>query len=45
MSKFKKRELERKGIKKRQIQENKMIDQHLEDLTSEKVESDELTEE
>ncbi len=44
MSKLKKRELERKGIKKQQIQENKLMDEHLEDLTRGKGEPEELPE-
>lgn len=43
MSKFKKRETERKGSKKRRILENKLIVEHLEDLT--KAKAEELPEE
>ncbi len=45
MSKLKKRELERKGKKKQEILENKLIEEHLEDLTKTKVELEELPEE
>lgn len=45
MSKLKKRELERKGEKKQRILENKLIEEHLEDLTKTKVELEELPEE
>ncbi len=45
MSKLKKRELERKGEKKRKIQENKLLDEHLVDLTKTKGELEELPEE
>ena len=45
MSKLKKRELERKGEKKRKIQENKIQNEHLEDLTKGKAELEELPEE
>ncbi len=45
MSKLKKRELERKGEKKQKILENKLIAEHLEDLTKTKVEPEELPEE
>ena len=45
MSKLKKRELERKGSKKQRIQENKMMDEHLKDLTKGKPEIEELREE
>jgi len=38
MSKFKKRDLERKGDKKQQILEKKLIDDNLESLTSSKGE-------
>ncbi len=45
MSKLKKRELERKGEKKQRIQENKLIEENLADLTKTKVELEELPEE
>lgn len=45
MSKLKKRELERKGAKKQRILENKLQDEHLEDLTKTKTELEELPEE
>jgi len=45
MSKLKKRELERKGEKKQKIMENKLMDEHLEDLTKMKGELEELPEE
>ncbi|MBU4373049.1 MAG: hypothetical protein KJ714_01140 [Euryarchaeota archaeon] len=45
MSKLKKRELERKGEKKQKILENKLIEEHLADLTKTKVELEELPEE
>lgn len=46
MSKLKKRELERKGKKKQEILENKLIEDNLEDLTKIKVEKlEELAEE
>ena len=45
MSKLRKRELERKGIKKQRILENKLIAEHLVDLTRTKVELEELPEE
>ncbi len=45
MSKLKKRELERKGKKKQQILEDKLIGENLEDLTKIKGELVELTEE
>ncbi len=45
MSKLKKRDLERKGEKKQKIQENKLMEEHLEDLTKMKVELEELPEE
>lgn len=45
MSKLKKRELERKGEKKQKILENKLQDEHLEDLTKTKIEFEELPEE
>jgi hypothetical protein len=45
MSKLKKRELERKGEKKQKILENKLIEEHLEDLIKTKVELEELPEE
>ncbi len=45
MSKLKKRDLERKGEKKQKILENKLIEEHLEDLTKMKVELEELPEE
>lgn len=38
MSKLKKRELERKGKKKQKILEDKLLDEHLEDLTKTKSE-------
>ncbi len=45
MSKLKKRELERKGEKKRKILENKLLEENLEALTKTKVEPEELPEE
>lgn len=45
MSKLKKRDLERKGNKKQKILDNKLMDEHLEDLTKTKGEIEELTEE
>ncbi|VVB86702.1 Uncharacterised protein [uncultured archaeon] len=45
MSKLKKRGLERKGEKKQKILENKLIEEHLEDLTKMNVELEELPEE
>ncbi len=45
MSKLKKRELERKGKKKQQILEDKLVEEHLEDLTKTKAEIEELSEE
>jgi hypothetical protein len=45
MSKLKKRDLERKGEKKQKILENKLIEEHLEDLTKMTVEPEELPEE
>jgi hypothetical protein len=45
MSKLKKRELERKGEKKQKILENKLIEEHLGDLTKTEVELEELPEE
>lgn len=45
MSKLKKRELERKGEKKQKILENKLQDEHLEDLTKTRGELEELPEE
>lgn len=45
MSKLRKRELERKGEKKKKILENKLIEEHLEDLTSTKGKIEELREE
>jgi hypothetical protein len=45
MSKLKKRDLERKGEKKQKILENKLIEEHLEDLTKTNVELEELPEE
>ena len=45
MSKLKKRELEKKGEKKRRILENKLQEEHLEDLTKMKGVLEELTEE
>jgi hypothetical protein len=45
MSKLKKRNLERKGEKKQKILENKLIEEHLEDLTKMKTELEELKEE
>jgi hypothetical protein len=45
MSKLKKRDLERKGEKKQKILENKLIEEHLEDLTKMNVELEELPEE
>ena len=45
MSKLKKRELERKGEKKQKIQDNKLMGEHLGDLTKKEVEVSELPEE
>lgn len=45
MSKLKKRDLERKGAKKQKIQDNKLMDEHLEDLKKTTVEPEELPEE
>ncbi len=45
MSKLKKRELERKGQKKQKILEDKLLDEHLVDLTKTKAEVEELPEE
>lgn len=45
MSKFKKRDLERKGNKKQEILEKKLIKNNLESLTSSKGEIAELPEE
>jgi len=45
MSKLKKRDLERKGQKKQRILENKLMEEHLEDLTKTEVEMEELPEE
>ncbi|MCL7412947.1 MAG: hypothetical protein M8353_04925 [ANME-2 cluster archaeon] len=45
MSKFKKRDLERKGDKKQEILEKKLIKNNLESLTSSKGEIAELPEE
>ena len=45
MSKLKKRELERKGAKKQKILDNKMMDEHLVDLSRKKAEFEELLEE
>ncbi len=45
MSKLKKRESERKGEKKQKILDNKLMDEHLEDLTKKKAEFEELPEE
>ncbi len=45
MSKLKKRELERKGQKKQKILEDKLLDEHLVDLTKTKPELEELPEE
>jgi hypothetical protein len=45
MSKLKKRELERKGQKKQKILEDKLLEEHLEDLTKTKGELEELPEE
>ncbi len=45
MSKLKKRDLERKGEKKQKILENKLMEEHLEDLTKMKVKLEELPEE
>lgn len=42
MSKLKKRNLERKGEKKKKILENKLMEEHLEDLTKTHVEPLEL---
>lgn len=39
MSKLKKRKLERKGDKKQKILEDKLLDEHLEDLTKTKSEA------
>lgn len=44
MSKLKKRELERKGVKKQMIQDNKIMDKHLEDSTNMNNELEELSE-
>lgn len=45
MSKLKKRGLERKGEKKQKTQDNKLMDEHLVDLTKGKAEFEELKEE
>ncbi len=45
MSKLKKRELERKGKKKQEILEDKLLDEHLEDFTKKKAEPIGLPEE
>jgi hypothetical protein len=45
MSKLKKRELERKGQKKQKILEDKLLDEHLVDLTKATPELDEMPEE
>lgn len=45
MSKLKKRELERKGEKKKKIQENKLQGEHLGDLIKTNIELEELPEE
>ena len=45
MSKLKKREIERKGEKKQKTQDNKLMDEHLVDLTKGKSEFEELKEE
>jgi hypothetical protein len=45
MSKLKKREIERKGEKKQKIQDSKLMDEHLVDLTKGKLEFEELKEE
>jgi len=42
MSKQKKRNLERKGDKKKQLMENKLIEDNLEDLTKTDVELEEI---
>lgn len=45
MSKLKKRELERKGQRKQKSFENKLIENNLEDLTTNRGELEELSEE
>ncbi|MCX9085285.1 MAG: hypothetical protein OIN87_10885 [Candidatus Methanoperedens sp.] len=45
MSKLKKRGIERKGEKKQKILDNKMMDEHLVDLTKGNSELEELPEE
>ena len=45
MSKLKKRNLERKGDKKKQLLENKLIEDNLEGLTETDVELEEIGEE
>ena len=45
MSKLKKRNLERKGDKKQQLLENKLIEDNLEGLTNTDVELEEIGEE
>ncbi len=45
MSKLKKRNLERKGDKKKQLLENKLIEDNLESLTKKDVELEEIGEE
>lgn len=45
MSKLKKRNLERKGDKKKQLLENKLIEDNLEGLTKTDVELEEIGEE
>ena len=44
MSKLKRRELERKGEKKQKILDNKLLDEHLGDLTKKELEIEELPE-
>ncbi|MCZ7363057.1 MAG: hypothetical protein O8C58_06965 [Candidatus Methanoperedens sp.] len=43
MSKLKKRDLERKGEKKQKILENRLLEEHLVDLTKTKGELEELS--
>ena len=45
MSKLKKRGIERKGEKKQKTQDNKLMDEHLVDLTKGKAELEGLSEE
>ncbi len=44
MSKLKKRELERKGEKKQKLLENKLMEEHLKDLTKSDEEVEEIEE-